>query len=131
MARDASTPRGIGSLQNPLFALGSLNVPLEMTGPTMEVDLGMLFKTREGVPASKQIQYEAVVSLGQAPSDSVSVVTCEQGTAPGTVLVKAWRIFGPSAGAYASNAVLQYAAAGAAVKTKFHLIAIRGASGTK
>lgn len=108
MAPREQTPlRGNGSQQDPLLAFGDITVPLSITGPQAEFNLGF-FGPRDG----QSIKYDAVAGLAQAPSALAAFVTTHPGTQPGSVLVKVW--------------TSAFAAAAGSTVTQIRLLATRG-----
>jgi len=104
--RDPIGIKGVSSRQHPLLAFGDITLPLQITGPSAEFDMGFL--ARDG----KTVKFDAVVCLDAAPSNAANYVTCTKGSKPNTVLVSVWKN--------------TFAAADAATVTNIHLVAMRG-----
>lgn len=107
--KDQSPLLGNGSQQNPVVAFSDINIPLTVTGPSQEFNLGF-FGPHDG----GTIKYGCSVSLGEAPAAGKNFVTCEKGSKPNTVLIKVWKN--------------TFAAADASTVTKVNLVAVRGSA---
>lgn len=110
MAKDQAPLLGPqASQQSPLLALGDMNSPITVTGPSLEVNLGF-YGPRDG----KDVKFDVVACLGETPAAGKAFVTVEPSTKRGHVTVKIWK--------------LDLSAAAGATVTKVHLLATRGSA---
>lgn len=112
MPKDQTPLLGNGSQEFGMLGYGSLNVPLTVTGPSQEFNVGA-FSPRDG----ENIIIGAVACLAEAPVAAKAFVTATLGSQPGYVKISVY-----------TSALA--AAAGSTV-TKVNLIAVKGSAVTK